>query len=127
MLRSGARFHQSPSAQFFQINRAILALHELGYWSGLEPRLDRDLSARFGARAYAAEDLVVEFAAAFFCVHLGIAGELPHAGYIKDWLDLLRHDARAIFTAASKASQAADYLRSISEPFVLWLFVPYQV
>ena len=91
-------------------------LHELGHWSGHKPRLDRDLSARFGTRAYAAEEMVAEFTAAFLCAHLGITGELRHAGYIDNWLDLLRHDDRAIFTAASKASQAADYLRSFSEP-----------
>jgi antirestriction protein ArdC len=91
------------------------ALHELGHWSGLKPRLDRDLSARFGTRAYAAEELVAELTAAFLCAHLGITGELRHAGYIENWLDLLRHDDRAMFTAASKASQAADYLRSFSE------------
>jgi antirestriction protein ArdC len=89
-------------------------LHELGHWSGHKPRLDRDLSGRFGTRAYAAEELIAEFTAAFLCAHLGIKGELRHAGYIENWLDLLRHDDRAIFTAASKASQAADYLRSFS-------------
>ncbi len=59
---------------------------------------------------------MAEFTAAFLCAHLGITGELRHAGYIDNWLDLLRRDDRAIFTAASKASQAADYLRSFSEP-----------
>ena len=34
------------------------ALHELGHWSGHKPRLDRDLSGRFGTRAYAAEEMV---------------------------------------------------------------------
>lgn len=92
------------------------AFHELGHWSGHKPRLDRDLSGRFGTRAYAAEELVAEFTAAFLCAHLWITGDLRHAGYLAAWLDLLRHDARAIFTAASKASQAADYLRSFSEP-----------
>jgi antirestriction protein ArdC len=92
-----------------------VTLHELGHWSGHKPRLDRDLSGRFGTRAYAAEELVAELTAAFLCAHLGITGELRHAGYIDNWLDLLRNDNRAIFTAASKASQAADYLRSFSE------------
>lgn len=54
--------------------------------------------------------------AAFLCAQLGIEGELRHAGYIKSWLELLKGDSRAIFTAASKASQAADYLRSFSQP-----------
>jgi antirestriction protein ArdC len=50
---------------------------------------------------------------AMFRVHLCITGELRHAGYR---IELLRDDNRAIFTAASKASQAADFLRSFSEP-----------
>ena len=92
------------------------ALHELGHWSGAKHRLDRDLKNRFGTKAYAAEELVAELTAAFLCAHLGIRGELRHAGYIEDWLKLLKEDSRAIFTAASKASQAADYLRTFSEP-----------
>jgi len=105
-----------PPASSFQSIEPFYAteLHELGHWSGHRPRLDRDLSGRFGTRAYAAEELVAELTAAFLCAHLGITGELRHAGYIKNWLELLQHDNRAIFTAASKASQAADYLRSFS-------------
>jgi len=38
-----------------------------------------------------------------------------HAGYVADWIRLLKEDDRAIFTAASKASQAADFLRQFSE------------
>jgi len=53
--------------------------------------------------------------AAFLCAHLNIEGKLRHAEYIANWLELLREDPRAIFTAASKASQAADFLRSFSE------------
>ena len=52
---------------------------------------------------------------AFLCAHLGIAGELRHSGYIDNWLTLLKSDDRAIFTAAAKAQQAADYLRSFSQ------------
>ena len=54
--------------------------------------------------------------AAFLCAHLDLKGELRHAGYIKNWIELLKEDSRAIFTAASLASKAADYLRSFSEP-----------
>jgi antirestriction protein ArdC len=91
------------------------ALHELGRWSGHKSRLNRDLAGRFGTRSYAAEELIAELTSAFLCAHLGITGELRHAGYIGDWLSLLREDDRAIFTAASKASQADEYLRSFSE------------
>jgi antirestriction protein ArdC len=90
-------------------------LHELVHWSGHESRLNRDLKNRFGTKAYAAEELVAELGAAFLCAHLGVEGQLRHAGYIDSWLSLLKEDDRAIFTAASKASAAADYLRSFSE------------
>ena len=33
-----------------------------------------------------------------------------HARYVAHWLDLLRADRRAVFTAASKAQAAADWL-----------------
>ena len=90
-------------------------MHECGHWTGHETRLNRDLKNRFGTRAYAAEELIAEFSAAFLCAHLGIKGELRHAGYLSSWLELLRHDNRAVFTAASRAQQAADFLRAFSE------------
>ena len=104
-------FNQFRSPQHYYAT----ALHELGHWSGAKHRLDRDLQGRFGTRKYAAEELVAELTAAFLCAHLGIEGELRHAEYIKSWIELLKHDDRAIFTASSKALQAADYLRSFSE------------
>ena len=91
------------------------AFHELGHWSGGEKRLNRELSSRFGTEAYAAEELVAELTSAFLCAELGVQGELRHAGYINHWIKLLKNDPKAIFTAASKASQAAHYLRSSSE------------
>jgi antirestriction protein ArdC len=91
------------------------ALHELIHASGHEKRLNRDLKNRFGTEAYAAEELIAELGSAFLCAHLGIEGELRHSGYIEHWLKLLRSDDRAIFTAASKASQAADYLRAFTD------------
>jgi antirestriction protein ArdC len=88
-------------------------LHELVHWSGAKPRLDRDLSGRFGDQAYAAEELVAEVGAAFLCAELGITLETraDHAQYLANWLRLFKDDNRAIFTAAAKASQAVSYLR----------------
>ena len=88
--------------------------HELVHWSGANSRLDRDLTGRFGEHAYAMEELVAELGAAFLCADLGIS-QTPredHAAYIKSWLDVLKSDKRAIFTAASKASEAAEWLQS---------------
>jgi antirestriction protein ArdC len=90
--------------------------HETVHWTGHESRLKRDFTGRFGNQAYAAEELVAELGAAFLCAELGIIGDLRHAGYIEHWLKLLKSDDRAIFTAAAKASQAADHIRAFSEP-----------
>jgi antirestriction protein ArdC len=88
--------------------------HELGHLTGHENRLDRKLITRFGTEAYAAEELVAELTSAFLR-RARRPGELRHSGYIDHWIKLLRSDPKAIFTAASKASQAASYLRSLSE------------
>jgi antirestriction protein ArdC len=85
--------------------------HELGHWTGAKARLDRDLKGRFGNASYAAEELVAEMCAAFLCAEFSFDSELRHAGYIAHWIQLLRSDDRAFFTACSKAQAAADYLR----------------
>lgn len=89
-----------------------VTFHELGHWTGHKTRIDRDLSGRFGDRKYAAEELIAELCSAFLCAEFSIDGALRHADYIKSWIELLKHDNRAFFTAASKAQQAADYLRN---------------
>jgi antirestriction protein ArdC len=38
-----------------------------------------------------------------------------HAQYIASWLRVLKADSKAVFTAASKAQQAADYIIRQSE------------
>jgi antirestriction protein ArdC len=91
-----------------------VAFHELTHWTGHKSRLDRDLRHRFGERAYAAEELVAELCAAFLCAEFSMDGDQRHAGYIQSWIGLLKADKRAFFTACSKASMAADYLRGLA-------------
>lgn len=88
--------------------------HELVHWTGHDSRLKRDFSGRFGSEAYAFEELVAEIGAAFLCATLGVTGELRHASYVGNWLKVLKSDKRAIFTAASAASKAADFLLAFS-------------
>ena len=106
-----------PPPESFESRAHYLAtsLHELVHFTGHPSRLNRDLSNRFRTKGYAAEELVAELGAAFLCAHLQIEGKLRHAEYIASWIKLLRDDPRAIFTAASKASVAADFLRAFSE------------
>ena len=87
-------------------------LHETGHASGAKHRLDRDLSGRFGSASYAAEECCVEILSGLILADLGIAHHPrpDHAAYIASWLKVLKDDPRAIFTAASKAQQAADWM-----------------
>lgn len=87
--------------------------HELTHWTGHKSRRDRELSKRFGVAAYAMEELVAELGSAFLCVEMRISGEPrpDHASYLADWLAVLHEDKKAIFTAASRASQAVEFLK----------------
>jgi antirestriction protein ArdC len=89
-----------------------VAIHECGHATGAKHRLDRDLTGRFGSRSYAAEEMCVEMAAGFVLADLGIAHHPrpDHAAYISSWLEVLKDDPRAIFTAASKAQAIADWM-----------------
>jgi antirestriction protein ArdC len=86
--------------------------HEHIHWTSKAERCDRQLGKRFGDSAYAAEELIAELGAAFVCAQLGLESEPreDHAQYIQSWLKVLKADKRAIFTAASKAQQACDWL-----------------
>ncbi len=88
--------------------------HEVMHFTGYPSRCARDLRGRFGEEAYAAEELVAELGAAFVCADLALAPEPrpDHAAYVASWLKVLRSDKRAIFTAAAKAQQAADWMHA---------------
>lgn len=93
--------------------------HELSHWTGHESRLKRiDKLARFGDRSYAVEELVGELGAAFLTASLGIPNERTLAdatSYLDHWLTILKADSKMIFTAATAASAAADYVLSFSQ------------
>lgn len=94
------------------------AFHELVHWSGASMRLDRQFGERFGDDAYAVEEMVAEIGAAFLCGDLGITAEPrpDHAAYVDHWLRIMKGDRKAVFTAASAASKAADYLAGLAKP-----------
>jgi antirestriction protein ArdC len=89
--------------------------HECIHWSGASHRLAREFGKRFGDPAYAAEELVAEIGSAFLCSELGITQDVraDHAQYLAQWLQLMKSDSRAIFTAAAKASEAVAYLKRL--------------
>lgn len=96
------------------VSAVAVSAHEHAHASGAKARLDRDLSARFGSSAYAMEEMIAELCASFVLADLGLAHEprADHAAYLASWMEALQSDPRAIFTAASKAQQAADWMHA---------------
>ena len=98
----------SPVAQ------AGTLIHEAAHATGAKHRLDRDFQERFKRDWLPIEEATAELAASFVLADLGVAHHPrpDHAAYVASWLRLLKDDPRAIFTAASKAQQAADWMHA---------------
>ena len=71
--------------------------------------------AKWGDEGYAREELVAELGSAFLSADLGITPETreDHAAYIATWLKVLKDDKRFVFSAASHAQRATDYLHGL--------------
>ena len=101
-------FDQFPDpSQYY----SVLA-HETTHWTSHSSRCDRQLGKRFGDSAYAMEELIAELGSAYTMatLQLELTPRADHAAYIDSWLTVLKGDKRAIFTAASQAQKAADFL-----------------
>jgi antirestriction protein ArdC len=97
-------------------SHAATLCHELTHWTRNPARLNRDLGRKkWGDEGYAMEELVAELGSAFLCADLHITPEVreDHAAYIASWLKVLKDDKRAIFSAASLASQAVDFMHGL--------------
>ncbi|MDM0022656.1 ArdC family protein [Variovorax saccharolyticus] len=94
------------------------ALHELVHWTGHPDRLARAFGKRFGDAAYAFEELVAELGSAFVLGHIGLVDATieGHAAYLDAWLQVLRNDRTAIFTAARLAGEAYELILSRALP-----------
>lgn len=87
--------------------------HEMTHWTKHPQRLARDLGRKtWGDEGYSREELVAELGSAFLCADLELNEEPreDNAAYIATWLEVLKNDNRAIFTAAAHAQRAADYI-----------------
>jgi antirestriction protein ArdC len=81
-------------------------------------RLNRNFGQkRRTDRGYGLEELIAELGSAFLCAHLELTPSVreEHAAYIEYWLKALKEDNRAIFTAASHAQRAVDFLQKSSD------------
>jgi antirestriction protein ArdC len=88
--------------------------HELCHATGHVDRLARPSLMSTKREDYAREELVAELGAAFVSGAIGIKlhDREDHAAYLANWLSALRNDKRCIFTAATQAQAAADWLLS---------------
>jgi antirestriction protein ArdC len=114
----GADFVQMPPFETFRDAESYAATlgHELTHWTKHDKRLARDMGrVKWGDEGYAREELVAELGSAFLCADLGITPETceDHAAYIASWLRVLKDDKRFIFSAASHAQRAVDYLHGM--------------
>lgn len=114
-LPSADRIHIPAFAAFKDpASHYSVLYHEAVHATAANHRLDRDLSGRFGSEAYAMEEIIADAGAAMILADLGIATRPrpDHAAYIASWLKVLCNDTSAIFTAASKAQAAVDWMHA---------------
>ena len=112
---------QMPPIEAFRDAESYYATlaHETTHWTRHPSRLDRDFGRkRFGDEGYAMEELVAELGSAFLSADLDLTPEVrdDHAAYIASWIKVLKDDKRAIFSAASHAQRAADFLHGLQKP-----------
>jgi antirestriction protein ArdC len=111
---------QMPPIEAFRDTEAYYATlaHEVTHATRHPMRLDRDFGRkRYGDEGYAMEELVAELGSAFLCADLELTPEVraDHAAYIASWIKVLKNDKRAIFSAASHAQRAADFLHGLQQ------------
>ncbi len=104
-----------PCIDFFRDAESYYATraHETTHWTKHTSRLNREFGRkRFGDEGYAMEELVAELGSAFLSADLDLTPEIrdDHSSYLASWLKVLKNDKRAIFTAASYAQRAVDFL-----------------
>jgi antirestriction protein ArdC len=114
----GADYVQMPPFETFRDSETFAATlaHELTHWTKHDKRLARDMGrVKWGDEGYAREELIAELGSAFLCADLGITPEVreDHASYIASWIEVLKNEKRFIFSAASQAQRAADYLHGL--------------
>jgi antirestriction protein ArdC len=116
--RPSEDYIQLPVWSSFPTSRGYCqtAMHELTHWTGHPSRCNRQLASRLHIESYAMEELVAEMGSAFLSDYCGLQGKMQHASYIATWLKALRNDKRLIFTAASLAQKAADFLLPSQQP-----------
>lgn len=92
------------------------ALHETVHSTGHQSRLNRDMAHPFGSTEYAKEELRAEIGSFMLAGELGLGHDPQrHAGYVENWLKVLKDDPLEVFKASRDAEQAKNYLLDLSK------------
>ena len=116
-------FYSGPSSDYIQMpERArfedattlyATLFHEHNHWTETVDRCDRDTSGYdTDLEARAREELIAEIGSAILGAHFGIAAAHieNHSAYVGHWITYLKRDPQALFSAASEAQKAVDFL-----------------
>ena len=90
--------------------------HELIHWAWSYTGRDKSYEEKYGAKkAYAIEELIAEFGAAFLTSQFDIMNpeRQDHASYIASWLKALKNDKSFLITAASEANRALNAMEDM--------------
>lgn len=101
------KVHMPPPAAFPSIGDYVgVAVHELSHATRNET--DRLVDGEAGQPSFAREELRAELASMQLSIALGIPHDVQrHAGFAKEWADLLRNDPVELFRAARDAEKMA--------------------
>lgn len=109
-----------PSRESFNSSESLYGtlMHELVHSTGHSSRVGRkDLLQMYEfnkLEAYSHEELVAEIGSCYLLSFAGITGQLEQsADYIKGWLSKLHDDAKFIFSAATQAQKATDFILNL--------------
>ena len=116
---SGGDYINMPDPDTFESSDGFYGtlLHELTHWTGHKSRCDRDQSGSFGSDSYAFEELVAELGSVFLCsgrFDIELPERDDHVAYLASWAKVLRAKPSILWTAATAASKAVEYLESLS-------------
>lgn len=92
--------------------------HEVIHSTGHASRLQRDMSGRFGSRAYAREELVAELGLVLLGDQLEIGSALQnHAAYLGHWVELLKESPQVLYQVLGEARRAVELVLPEGEAF----------
>ena len=105
--------HMPPLEAFVSAEQETATrLHELIHFTGHPSRLDRLQDYVADRRARSREELTAEIGSAMLGAMIGLPPDHleDHAAYCASWLNVIRDEPRAFFSAGAKAQAAVDWL-----------------